>query len=55
MLNAFVHRREAIRLALTQAKEGDCVVVAGKGCEEIMMVRGKKIAWNDKGSYNEKT
>lgn len=41
-------REEAIRLALTLAKEGDCVVVSGKGCEEIMIVRGKKIPWNDK-------
>ncbi len=41
-------RREAIRLALTLAKEGDCVVVAGKGCEEVMMVRGKRIDWNDR-------
>jgi len=41
-------RREAIRLALTLAKEGDCVVVAGKGCEEVMMLRGKRIPWNDK-------
>lgn len=41
-------RKEAIRLALTLAKEGDCVIVAGKGCEEVMMVRGKKIKWNDK-------
>jgi len=41
-------RKEAIRLALTLAKEEDTVVVAGKGCEEIMMVRGKKIKWNDK-------
>jgi len=41
-------RKEAIRLALTLAKEGDTVVVAGKGCEEVMMVRGKRIKWNDK-------
>lgn len=41
-------RREAIRLALTQAKEGDTVIVAGKGCEEIMIVRGKKVPWSDK-------
>jgi len=41
-------RLEAIRLALTLAKEGDCVVVAGKGCEEVMMLRGKRIPWNDK-------
>lgn len=41
-------RREAIRLALTLAKEGDCVIVAGKGCEEVIMLRGKRIPWNDK-------
>jgi len=41
-------RREAIRLALALAKEGDCVVVAGKGCEEVIMLRGKRLPWNDK-------
>lgn len=41
-------RREAIRLALTMASEGDTVVVSGKGCEEVMMVRGKRIEWNDR-------
>jgi UDP-N-acetylmuramyl-tripeptide synthetase len=46
-------RREAIRLALTMAEKGDCVVVSGKGCEEIMIVRGKKILWNDKNVIKE--
>ena len=41
-------RREAIRLALTLAKEGDCVIVAGKGAEEITRIRGKTISWSDK-------
>ena len=41
-------RKEAIRLALTMAEEGDTVVVAGKGAEEIMKVRGKTIPWNDR-------
>ncbi|MEK7672966.1 MAG: UDP-N-acetylmuramoyl-L-alanyl-D-glutamate--2,6-diaminopimelate ligase [Patescibacteria group bacterium] len=41
-------RREAIRLALTLAKEGDCVVVAGKGSEEVIKVRGKTLPWSDK-------
>lgn len=41
-------RKEAIRLALTLATEPDTVVVAGKGSEEIMIVRGKTISWNDK-------
>ncbi len=41
-------RREAIRLALTMAREGDTVVVAGKGAEEVIMLRGKRVPWNDK-------
>ncbi|MFA5820662.1 MAG: UDP-N-acetylmuramoyl-L-alanyl-D-glutamate--2,6-diaminopimelate ligase [Candidatus Gracilibacteria bacterium] len=41
-------RREAIRLALTLAREGDSVVISGKGCEEVMKVRGKTIEWNDR-------
>lgn len=41
-------RREALRLALTLAREGDTVVVSGKGAEETMLLRGKKITWNDK-------
>ncbi len=41
-------RREAIRLALGLAKEGDSVIVSGKGCEEIMIVRGERVSWNDK-------
>jgi UDP-N-acetylmuramoyl-L-alanyl-D-glutamate--2,6-diaminopimelate ligase len=43
-----IDRREALRLALTLAKKGDTVVVAGKGAEEIMKVRGQTIPWNDK-------
>lgn len=41
-------RKEAIRLALTLAKKGDCVLIAGKGSEEIMIVRGKTIEWSDR-------
>lgn len=41
-------REEAIRLALTLAREGDCVVVAGKGSEEVIKLSGKTIPWNDK-------
>ena len=46
-------RKEAIRLALTMAHEGDCVLVAGKGAEEVMMLRGKKVVWNDKKAIKE--
>ena len=41
-------RREAIREALRLAKEGDVVVITGKGSETAMMIKGKKIPWSDK-------
>ncbi len=41
-------RREAIRLALTLAEKDDTVVIAGKGAEQVMKVRGKTVKWNDK-------
>lgn len=47
------HRYEAIRLALTMAKEGDAVVIAGKGCEEIQMIGGRKIPWDDRSVVRE--
>ncbi|MFA6550225.1 MAG: UDP-N-acetylmuramoyl-L-alanyl-D-glutamate--2,6-diaminopimelate ligase [Candidatus Gracilibacteria bacterium] len=40
-------RYEAIKLGLSLAKKDDTVIVSGKGCEEIMMIHGKKIPWND--------
>jgi UDP-N-acetylmuramoyl-L-alanyl-D-glutamate--2,6-diaminopimelate ligase len=42
------HRLEAIKLALSLAKENDTVVVAGKGCEEIQMIGDRKIPWDDR-------
>ncbi len=42
------HREEAIKLALTLAKEGDTVILAGKGSEEVQMIGGKKIPWDDR-------
>jgi len=41
-------RREAIRTALTSAREGDTVVITGKGSETSMAVAGgKKLPWSD--------
>lgn len=42
------HRYEAIRLALTLAQQGDTVVIAGKGCEEVQIVGGQRIPWDDR-------
>lgn len=41
-------RKEAIRLALTVAKEGDAVILAGKGGEEVQVLRGEMIPWDDR-------
>jgi len=46
-------RREAIKLALSIAKENDTVIVSGKGCEEVMMIRGQRIPWSDKDVIRE--
>jgi UDP-N-acetylmuramoyl-L-alanyl-D-glutamate--2,6-diaminopimelate ligase len=42
-------RREAIRAALTEADDGDVVLITGKGTDPyIMGARGAKEAWSDK-------
>jgi len=41
-------RREAIREALKLAKKGYIVVITGKGCEPSIVIKGKKIPWDDR-------
>jgi UDP-N-acetylmuramoyl-L-alanyl-D-glutamate--2,6-diaminopimelate ligase len=41
-------RREAIKEALKLAKEGDIVVITGKGAEPSIVEKGKKIPWDDR-------
>lgn len=41
-------RREAIRLALSLAKEKDTVIIAGKGCEPIQIIGRERILWDDR-------
>lgn len=41
-------RRSAIIHALSLARAGDSVVIAGKGCEPVQMIYGKRIAWDDR-------
>lgn len=40
-------RREAIRLALSTARPGDCVLLAGKGHEGSMIWAGSKRPWDE--------
>jgi len=49
MLNIVLDRREAIRKALNMAKQGDVIIITGKGSEPWMCVaNNKKIPWSDK-------
>lgn len=41
-------RQEAITAALRRARPGDLVLVAGKGHEQSIEVRGEKLAWDDR-------
>ncbi len=42
-------RREAIKTSLTKAKQGDTVIITGKGSEtSIAAADGKKIPWSDR-------
>jgi len=41
------HRGDAISYALSEMQEGDTVVIAGKGAENYMEIRGKKIPFSD--------
>lgn len=47
-------RREAIKKAIGDAKQGDTVIITGKGSETSMAIAGgKKIPWSDKKNVEE--
>ena len=47
-------RKEAIKKALTDAREGDTVIITGKGSETSMAVAwGKKVPWSDRDVVRE--
>ena len=43
-----IDRREAIRLALDEAREGDVVLIAGKGHETYQEIAGEKLPFDDR-------
>lgn len=46
--NIIMDRREAIRAALRAARQGDAVLITGKGTDPyIMQAHGKKLPWSD--------
>jgi UDP-N-acetylmuramoyl-L-alanyl-D-glutamate--2,6-diaminopimelate ligase len=42
-----VDRREAIRTALSKARSGDCIVIAGKGHESYQEIMGVRKHFDD--------
>lgn len=47
-LYKILDRREAIRKALSLAQKEDLVIITGKGAEQCMVVKNKKIPWDDR-------
>jgi UDP-N-acetylmuramoyl-L-alanyl-D-glutamate--2,6-diaminopimelate ligase len=48
-----IDRREAIRKSLQLAKPNDIVIITGKGCEPSIVIKGKKIPWDDRKTVRE--
>lgn len=48
-------RREAIEKAISLANAGDIIAVTGMGAEESMVIKGKKIPWNDRKVIEEES
>ena len=46
-VKSIVNRYEAVRFALGEMEEGDTLVIAGKGNETYLEVRGKKLPYSD--------
>ncbi|MFM2178976.1 MAG: hypothetical protein RL015_3074 [Verrucomicrobiota bacterium] len=45
---SLVDRREAIKIALENAHDGDVVIIAGKGHEDYQEIQGKKLNFDDR-------
>lgn len=46
-LKCIVDRTEAVRFALSEMEEGDTLVIAGKGNESYLEIKGRKIPYSD--------
>jgi UDP-N-acetylmuramyl-tripeptide synthetase len=52
-LKIIMDRKKAIGEAINLAKKDDTILVTGKGAEENMMVKGKKMPWSDRKAIEE--
>jgi UDP-N-acetylmuramoyl-L-alanyl-D-glutamate--2,6-diaminopimelate ligase len=52
-LEIVLDRREAIETALTDAKEGDVVVIAGKGADTEMELADRSVPFDDRAVARE--
>ena len=50
---SFTDRADAIRYAIKNAERGDIIVLAGKGHEEFMKVKGEKLPFSERKVINE--
>lgn len=48
-----IDRREAIKMAVAIAREGDIILIAGKGHEKYQEIKGIKYPFDDKRVLNE--
>lgn len=48
MTSVVVDRREAIREGLRSAKAGDTVIITGMGAQPWLVIKGRKIPWDDR-------
>ncbi len=48
-----LYRREAIKMAIAMAQPGDVVAITGMGSETSMVIKGKRVAWNDAQAVTE--
>lgn len=46
-------RRAAIQKAVALAEKGEVIALTGKGCEEVMAVKGGFVPWDDRASARE--
>ena len=45
---SFVNRRDAVRFAIDNARDGDCILFAGKGHEDYQLICGEQVPYDER-------